>query len=425
MAAGTVPSELVAELAEAAAERFLRYVRIDTQSSESSGSYPSTAKQLDLLRLLADELRALGLDDVELDEHGYVMATVPATTDGAIPTIGFLAHVDTSPSVSGADVRPRRIRYEGGRIELPADPSQVLDPEEIPELGLHVGHDLITTDGTTLLGADDKAGVAEIMTAAAHLVAHPEIPHGPLRVGFTPDEEVGAGTKHFDVERFGAVAAYTLDGSTAGELQDETFSGVAVLMRIRGRSIHPGEAKGRMVNAVKLAGEILARLPKDTLSPETTEEREGYVHPNAISGEDAEVELRFIVRDFEDELLEKHVQLLRDIAAEVAALDSRARIDVEASITYRNPREKIRERPEIMAAAEEAMRRVGLELRRKPIRGGTDGSMLTEKGLPTPNIFTGCEQAHSEREFVCVEDLGLAAATIVEVAKIWAERATP
>jgi tripeptide aminopeptidase len=423
MATGTVSQELVAALAEDAAERFLRYVRIDTQSDPESDTYPSTAKQLDLLRLLVDELGALGLDDVEMDEHGYVTATVAATVEADVPTIGFLAHVDTSPSVSGANVQPQRSRYEGGRIELPADPSQVLDPEEVPELALHVGHELITTDGTTLLGADDKAGVAEIVAAVAHLVAHPELPHGRIRVGFTPDEEIGAGVAYFDVERFGAVAAYTLDGSTAGELQDETFSGAAVRMRIRGRSIHPGEAKDRMVNAVKLAGEVLARLPEDGLSPETTAEREGYVHPHVIAGEDAEVELRFIVRDFEDDLLEQHVQLLRDVAAEVVALDPRSTIDVESSISYRNPRERIRRSPEIMAAAEEAIRRVGLEVRRTPIRGGTDGSMLTEKGLPTPNIFTGCEQAHSQREFVCVEDLGLAAATIVEVAKIWAERA--
>jgi tripeptide aminopeptidase len=339
-----------------------------------------------------------------------------------VPTIGLLAHVDTSPSVSGTNVRPQRVRYEGGKLALPADPSQVLDPDELPELAAHAGHELITSDGTTLLGADDKAGVAEIMAAAAYLVAHPEIPHGQLRIGFTPDEEVGAGTKYFDLERFGAVAAYTLDGSTAGELQEETFSGAAVKMRIKGRSIHPGWAKGAMVNAVKLAGEILARLPKDTLSPETTDGRAGYVHPNWIGGEDAEVELRFIARDFENDLLDAHVQRLRDIAAEVAALDPRASIEVESSISYRNIRDALKTRPEIVAAAEEAIRRVGLEPRKTAIRGGTDGSVLTEKGLPTPNIFTGGQQAHSEREWICVEDMGLAAATIVELAKVWPER---
>ena len=245
-----------------------------------------------------------------------------------------------------------------------------------------------------------------------------------MRIAFNPDEEIGTGTKHFDIERFGAVAAYTLDGSTAGELQEETFSGAAVKMRIKGRSIHPGWAKDAMVNAVKLAGEILARLPKDTLSPETTEGREGYVHPNWISGEDAEVELRFIVRDFENDLLDQHVQLLRDIAAEVAGLDPRASIEVESSISYRNMRDALKQRPEIVGALEEAIRRAGLEPRKTAIRGGTDGSALTEKGLPTPNIFTGGQQAHSEREWICVEDMGVAAATVVELAKVWAEQVT-
>jgi tripeptide aminopeptidase len=419
----TETTALAQELAEDAAERFLRYVRIDTQSAEDSDTYPSTAKQLDLSRLLVEELKQLELADVELDAHGYVMATVPATVDHDVPTIGLLAHVDTSPSVSGANVQPQRIRYEGGRLVLPADATQVLDPDEVPELGEHVGHELITTDGTTLLGADDKAGVAEIMAAVAYLVAHPEVPHGRLRIGFTPDEEVGAGTTYFDLERFGAAAAYTLDGSTAGELQEETFSAAAVKLRIKGRSIHPGWAKDAMVNAVKLAGEVLARLPKDGLSPETTEGRKGYIHPNMISGEDAEVELRFIVRDFENDLLEEHVELLRNIAAEVEALDPRASIEVESSISYRNMRDKLKQRPEIVAAAAEAIRRVGLEPRKTAIRGGTDGSVLTEKGLPTPNIFTGGQQAHSEREWICVEDMGLAAATVVELAKVWAERA--
>jgi tripeptide aminopeptidase len=414
--------ELVVELAEDAAARFIRYVQIDTQSDEDSETYPSTTKQLELLRLLADECRQLGLEDVELDEYGYVMATLPATVPDDVPTIGFLAHVDTSPSVTGANVRPHRIRYDGGRVELPADPLQVIDPDEVPELEKHVGHELITTDGTTLLGADDKAGVAEIMAAAAYLITHPEVPHGRLRIAFNPDEEVGRGTEHFDLDRFGAIAAYTLDGENAGEIQDETFSAAAVRMHIRGRSIHPGKAKDRMVNAVKLAGEILERLPKDRLSPETTDGRDGYVHPNIIRGEDAEVELRFIVRDFDNELLDQHVQLLRDIAAEVEALDPRSSIEVESSITYRNMHDELRKRPEIVGALEEAIRRVGLEPRKVPIRGGTDGSWLTARGLPTPNIFTGCQQPHSEREWVCIEDMGLAAATIVELGKVWAER---
>jgi tripeptide aminopeptidase len=421
MATGT-PASVVPALAADAAERFLRYVRIDTQSDDDSTTYPSTAKQLDLLRLLADELRELGLEDVVLDDYGYVFATVPATVDRDVPVIGFLAHVDTSPDVTGANVNPQRFRYEGGAIVLPADESQVIRPEDSPELEPHVGHELITTDGTTLLGADDKAGVAEIMAAVAYLVAHPEVPHGKLRIAFNPDEEVGRGTDHFDLERFGAVAAYTMDGQTAGELQSETFCGASVRMTIRGRSIHPGLAKDAMVNAIKLASQILERLPKETLSPETTEEREGYVHPTDVRGDAGVVELRFIVRDYEDDLLDEHVALLKRIADEVATAEPRASIQVESKIQYRNMRDVIAQHPRIVENAEEAIRRVGLEPLRTAIRGGTDGSMLTEKGLPTPNLFSGGQQAHSEREWVCVEDLGLAAATIIELARVWAER---
>jgi tripeptide aminopeptidase len=409
-----------AELAEDAAERFLRYVRIDTQSDDDSDTYPSTAKQLDLLRLLRDELAALGLEDAAIDEHGYVTATIEATVAGSVPTIAFFAHADTARDVSGAGVEPRRFRYEGGVIPL-GDSGQTIRPEESPELPKHVGHDLITTDGTTLLGADDKAGIAEIMAAAAYLVAHPEVPHGPVKIVFNPDEEVGRGVLHLPVESLGAVAAYTLDGSTAGELQSETFSGAHVRMRIRGRSIHPGWAMGELVNAIKLAAEIVAQLPTDSLSPETTAGREGFVHPTLVTGDPAEVELRFIVRDFEDDLLDRHVELLRGIAAEVAAGEPRCAIDVDSSVQYRNMRDSLHAHPEVVDNLEEAIRRVGLEPSRTAIRGGTDGSMLTQMGLPTPNVFTGGHDAHSEREWICVEDMGLAAATVVELAKIWAE----
>jgi tripeptide aminopeptidase len=408
------------KLAEDAAERLIRYAQIDTQSDEDSESFPSTEKQWELLRLLRDELAGLGLD-VEIDEHGYVFATVPATVEREVPTIGFLAHVDTSPAVTGTNVRPQRLHYEGGEIVLPGDPRQVIRPEDCAELADHVGHELITTDGTTLLGADDKAGVAEIMAAVVHLLAHPEIPHGPLRIGFNPDEEVGRGTDHFDIERFGADAAYTLDGSTAGEIQDETFSAARVDITVRGRSIHPGDAKGQLVSAIKLASAIVERLPKDALSPETTQGREGYVHPYEVRGTDGLVELRFIVRDHEDELLEQHVALLRGIADEVAATEPRASIELAERIQYRNMRNELSKRPEIVERAEEAIRRVGLEPQRTLIRGGTDGSRLTEKGLPTPNLFTGGHLYHSEREWVCVEDMGRATAAIVELAKIWAE----
>jgi tripeptide aminopeptidase len=411
---------LAPQLAEDAAERFLRYVRIDTRSDEDSETYPSTPGQLDLLRLLRDELEQVGLADVTMDEHGYVTGTLAATVEHEAPTIAFFAHVDTAREVSGAGVLPQRVRYEGGEIAL-GDSGQAIRPEESPQLENHVGHELITTDGTTLLGADDKAGVAEIMAAVVHLVSHPEIPHGTLKIAFNPDEEVGRGVIHFPVESFGAVAAYTVDGSTTGELQSETFSGAQVRMRIRGRAIHPGWAKGELVNAIKLAGEILSRLPQDRLSPETTEGREGYVHPVLVDGDSSEVELRFIVRDFENDLLDEHVALLRGLADEVAAAEPRCSIEVESRIQYRNMRDTLAQHPEIVANLEEAIRRAGLEPKQTAIRGGTDGSALTEMGLPTPNIFTGGHDAHSEREWICVEDMGLAAATLVELARVWAE----
>ena len=411
---------LAAQLAEDAAERFVRYVQIDTQSNEDSETYPSTEKQLDLLRLLVDELKEAGLADAAIDEHGYVTATLSATVDHDVPAIAFFAHVDTAREASGAGVNPQRIRYDGGEITL-GDSGRVIRPSESPQLEKHAGHELITTDGTTLLGADDKSGVAEIVAAVAYLQAHPEIPHGPVKVAFNPDEEIGRGVIHFPVDSFGVVAAYTVDGPGAGEVQSETFSGAQVRMYIRGRSIHPGLAKGELVNAIKLAAAIIEKLPKDSRSPETTDDREGYVHPVVISGDSSEVELRFIVRDFENDLLDEHIEFLRGIAAEVAATDERCSIEVESKIQYRNMRDTLQHHPEIVAHLEEAVRRVGLEPKQTSIRGGTDGSALTEMGLPTPNIFTGGHDAHSEREWICVEDMGLAAATVVELAKVWAE----
>jgi tripeptide aminopeptidase len=413
--------ELAAQLAQDAAERLLRYVRIDTQSDEDSTGYPSTAKQLDLLRLLLDELRELNVPDAQIDEHGYVTATIPATVDDDVPTIAFFAHVDTAREVTGANVNPQRTRYEGGDVVLGSS-GNVIRPAESPQLAAHVGHELITTDGTTLLGADDKAGVAEIMAATAYLVAHPEVPHGTIKVAFNPDEEIGRGVIHFPVDSFGARAAYTMDGSTIGEIQEETFSGAQVRMRVRGRSIHPGLAKGELVNAIKLAAEIVERLPKDRLSPETTSDREGYVHPVLVNGDSSEVELRFIVRDFDDGELDRTVEFLRGLAEEVAAGEPRCSIDVESRIQYRNMRATLARYPEIVENLEEAVRRIGFEPRRTAIRGGTDGSALTEMGLPTPNIYTGGQDAHSEREWICVEDMGIAAATIVELAKVWASR---
>ena len=412
---------LAAQLAEDAAERFLRYVRIDTQSDEDSETYPSTAGQLDLLRLLRDELEAVGLTDAAIDEYGYVTATLPATVDRDIPTIALFAHVDTAREVSGAGVSPQRVLYAGGEISLGSS-GQSIRPEQSPELASHVGHELITTDGTTLLGADDKAGVAEIMAAIAYLAAQPDIPHGTVKVAFNPDEEVGRGVIHFPVETFGAVAAYTVDGSTAGELQSETFSGASVRMRIHGRAIHPGWAKGELVNAIKVANEILSRLPRDSRSPETTEGRDGYVHPVLVEGDSTDVELRFIARDFENARLAEHVAFLRELAQEVAAAEPRCTIEVEDRVQYLNTRDRLERHPQIVANLEEAIRRVGLEPRRTAIRGGTDGSALTEMGLPTANVFTGGHDAHSEREWICIEDMGLAAATLVELARVWAEQ---
>ena len=415
-------SPLAAELGEPALARFLRYVVIDTQASESSDTYPSTAKQLDLSRLLVEELKEIGLEDAILDAHGYVMATVPATVEREVPALGLIAHVDTSPQVSGANVKPQLVTgYDGGRIALPANPHLELDPAELPELARHVGHDLVTTDGTTLLGADDKAGVAEIMAAAEYLVAHPELPHGPLRIAFTPDEEVGAGTDFFDLEAFGAAAAFTVDGSTAGELQDETFSALEAIVTFTGVSMHPGFAKGHLVNAVKLAADFVAALPRDGLSPETTEEREGFVHPYTIEGHGAEARVVMIIRDFDEDRLAEHEALVRRLAAETAAQDERARVEVSVRRQYTNMKRVLDGHPALVKAAEEAIRRAGLEPHLTWIRGGTDGSRLTELGLPTPNLFDGGHEYHSEREWICVQDMGAACATIVHLAQIWAE----
>jgi tripeptide aminopeptidase len=414
-------SDLARELAPDALERFLRYVRIDTQSDPHSDTYPSTAKQLDLLRLLVDELRGLGLDDAEIDEHGYVTATVPATVDRDVPTIGFLAHADVFPGVPADGVEPQVVRYEGGRLELPGDPAVALDPEESAELANHVGHELVTSDGRTLLGADDKGGLAEIVAAVAYLVRHPEIAHGPLRVGFTPDEEIGKGTDHFDIERFGAVAAYTLDGSTRGEIEDETFSALQAKVTFHGISTHTGTAKGRLVNATKVAGHFLASLPAETLSPETTEGREGFVHPSEIAGREESVTVTLILRDHDWDKLQGHEQLVRRLADEAAAAYSGSRAEVATVVQYRNMKEYLREHPRVVAAAQEAVRREGIEPRMEIIRGGTDGSRLSEKGLPTPNLFTGGHDYHSRKEWICVADMGAAAAVVVRLAEVWAE----
>jgi tripeptide aminopeptidase len=410
---------LAAQLAEDAAARLIRYAQIDTQSDEDSTTYPSTENQLVLLRLLRDELEGLGLSDAAIDGNGYVTATLRSTIDRDVPTIALFAHVDTAREASGK-ANPQRIAYDGGEIELGSS-GQVIRPSESPELAHHAGHELIVTDGTSLLGADDKAGISEILAAIGYLAANPDVPHGPVKVVFNPDEEIGRGVIHLPIDQLGAVAAYTVDGSTTGEVQAETFSGAQVRMKIRGRTIHPGTAKGELVNAIKLAAEIVGRLPKDSLSPETTEGREGFIHPVVAAGDSSEIELRFIVRDFENDRLAEHVAFLRTLAEEVAATEPRCTIDIEERIQYRNMRDTLDRHPEIVANLEEAVRRVGLEPVRSSIRGGTDGSALTEMGLPTPNIFTGGHDYHSVREWICVEDMGLAAATVVELVRVWAE----
>jgi tripeptide aminopeptidase len=411
---------LAAQLADDVLERFLRYVRVDTQSLLGSTAIPSTVKQLDLSRLLLSELDEIGLDDVEIAEHGIVTATLPGTI-GA-PCIGLVAHVDTSPEAPGANVRPHVHRaWDGTPIVLPGDRSQVLDPDEHPELAARIGHDIVTSDGTTLLGADDKAGVAEIMAALAFLVRD-EAPRATVRVAFTVDEETGHGADHFDVPGFGAVCAYTFDGSGLGSLEVETFSAYEVHVTFRGVVVHPGTAKGLLVNAVKIASDFVAALPRETLSPETTAEREGFVHPRAIEGTGGEVTVTLLVRDHDDGLLDGHVALLRRLANEAAAQDPRATVSFEIVEQYRNMAGVLREHPEVVEAAREAIRRLGLEPVERPIRGGTDGARLSAKGLPTPNIFTGGQQYHSVKEWASVQDMAAAAACAVELARIWGER---
>lgn len=410
--------------AEQLLDRFLRYVQVDTQSNPDSTTYPSTAKQLDLLRILETELRAIGCADVVLDEHGYLTATIPSTLPAGkhAPTIGFLAHVDTSPDITGARVKPIVWRnYQGGELRLPGDSTQVVSPAETPQLNAAIGEDVITTDGTTLLGADDKAGVAEIVTAAADLLAHPEIPRGTLRLAFTPDEEIGRGTDYFDIPAFGAEAAYTLDGSTRGTIEFETFNADAGVVTIQGRNVHPGYARGKLVNSLKVAAAILDRLPRERLSPETTEERQGYVHPTRIEGDVEQTRIHFIFRDFTREGLKASEELLRSIVDEVAREEPRARIEVEIRESYRNMAEVLANRMGIVEKAEEAIRRAGMVPTRELVRGGTDGARLTFEGLPTPNLFAGGHNFHSKREWVSLQDMDRAVETIVQLAQVWAE----
>jgi tripeptide aminopeptidase len=406
-------------------ERFLRYVTYDTQSRENSSTYPSTPGQLTLLRDLVTELRALGIADAEIDEHGYVMATIPATSRKPdVPVIGFIAHVDTSPELSGAGVMPIVHRaYDGRDLILPDDASAVLRVADAPYLGECLGHDIVTASGTTLLGADNKSGVAEIMAAADRLMGSPDIPHGPIRIAFTPDEEVGQGTKYFDVARFGARYAYTMDGGPRGELEYESFSADAITVTFRGHNTHPGYAKGRMVNAIKLAARFIDRLPSDRLSPETTDGRDGFVHPYVLDAGVDRTSVKLLLRDFRTAGLREQEERLRQLAASVVAEVPGAAFDVGVEESYRNMREVLDAHPLVVEHAREAIRRAGLTVRERPIRGGTDGSRLSFMGLPTPNIFAGEQNFHSRLEWVSVQDMEKAVDVIVELARVWEERA--
>jgi tripeptide aminopeptidase len=405
-------------------ERFLRYVVIDTQSDASSSTCPSTEKQKNLGRVLAAELKAIGLADAHLDEHGYVYATIPANTSKQVPVICFCSHMDTSPDCTGANVKPQLVKnYRGGDIVLPADPAQVIRLAEHPDLANQIGNDIVTTDGTTLLGADNKAGVAEIMDAAEFLIRNPQIKHGAIKILFTPDEEIGRGVDKVDLKKLGADFAYTMDGESAGSIEDETFSADGATITIQGVSAHPGFAKGRMEHAIKIAAAIVDRLPKDTCTPETTEGREGFLHPTGIDGALESATIDLIVRDFTEQGLKQKEALLESIVQDVMKGYPRSTYKIEVKQQYRNMKQVIDRHPEIVDYAVEAIRRAGLTPVKSSIRGGTDGSRLSFMGLPCPNIFAGEHAFHSRLEWVSRQDMEKAAETIVHLAMIWEERA--
>lgn len=405
-------------------ERFQRYVQIDTQSDPSSGTFPSTAKQLDLSRLLVNELQEMGVSDAYLDEWGYVFATIPANTDKQVPVVCFCSHVDTSPDAPGTNVKPIVHRnYQGGDIVLPDDPAVVIRPAEHPELANQHGNDIITASGTTLLGADDKAGVAAIMDAARLLLENPEIKHGTIKILFTPDEEIGAGVDKLDLNKLGADFGYTVDGETVGTIEDETFSADGMTVTIAGVGIHPGFAKGRMENALKIAGDILHALPKDRLSPETTDGRAGFVHPVQLSGGAEQAVLSFIIRDFTEEGLREHAKTVEGIVDAVLARYPGSKYHVETKEQYRNMKQVLDQHPEIMEIGMEAIQRTGITPIRRSIRGGTDGSRLSFMGLPCPNIFAGGHAFHGRQEWVSVQDMHMAVKTILHIAALWEERA--
>ncbi|KGT74970.1 peptidase T [Bradyrhizobium japonicum] len=405
-------------------ERFLRYVTIDTQSDPESPASPSTEKQKDLGRVLAAELKAMGVADAHLDDFGYVYGTIPANTTKKVPVICFCSHMDTSPDVTGKDVKPQLVKdYRGGDITLPGDTSQVIRFTEHPALKNQIGNDIITTDGTTLLGADNKAGVAEIMDAAHFFINNPDVKHGTIKILFTPDEEIGRGVDNVDLKKLGADFGYTMDGESAGSVEDETFSADGATITINGVSAHPGYAKGKMEHAIKIAASIVERLPKEGCSPETTSGKQGFLHPIGIDGALEQATLSFIVRDFTEEGLKEKEVLLENIVKDVMKDYPRSTYKFEVREQYRNMKQVIDRHPQILEYAIEAIRRAGLRPMRTAIRGGTDGSRLSFMGLPCPNIFAGEHAFHSRLEWVSRQDMEKAVQTIVHLAMIWEEKA--
>lgn len=406
-----------------ALERFLNYVTIDTQSDPYSSTCPSTEKQKDLGRVLVQELLALGLSDAQLDEHGYVYATLPANTTKKVPVICYCAHMDTSPDCSGAGVKPIIHRnYQGDDLVLPDDPKQVLRLHEHPDLKHQIGNDIITASGTTLLGADNKAGLAEIMDVVHFFVQHPEIEHGTLKILFTPDEEIGRGVDKVDLKKLGADFAYTVDGESLGSFENETFSANGAVITIHGVSAHPGFAKGKMESALKIAAEIVAQLPKDRLSPESTQAKEGFVHPVAIRGSVEEASIEFIIRDFTDETLLKHEEFLENIAKKTLENYPNAHFELKVKEQYRNMKKVLDQHPQIVEFGLEAIRRAGLEPKLQSIRGGTDGSRLSFMGLPCPNIFAGEHAFHSKLEWVSAQDMNKAVESLIQLLLLWKEK---
>ncbi|MFC4183825.1 peptidase T [Saccharococcus thermophilus] len=404
-------------------ERFTKYVKVNTQSDPNSDTCPSTPGQLELGNMLVEELKAIGMEEVTIDENGYIMATLPANTDKDVPTIGFLAHMDTAPEFTGANVHPQIVEnYDGGDIVLNKSLNIVLSPKDFPELANYKGHTLITTDGTTLLGADNKSGIAEIMTAMAYLIQHPEIKHGKVRVAFTPDEEIGRGPHKFDVAKFGAKFAYTVDGGPLGELEYESFNAAEAKITIKGKNVHPGTAKGKMINSMKIAIEFHGQLPANE-APEHTEGYEGFYHLLSFQGNVEETMLHYIIRDFDRKQFEARKAKMQEIAAKLQETYGKERIAIEIKDQYYNMREKIEPVREIVDIAYEAMKNLHIEPKISPIRGGTDGSQLSYMGLPTPNIFTGGENFHGRFEYISVDNMIKATNVIIEIIKLFEQKA--